>query len=295
MVIANYFPAEHLRLYLTLYLILILGQGFVGLIDGLEPVVAFTAVLREPGVAFYILAHIVPASMAMFEEADRTRLAVRIRTLYATGEAAFAAGQLEALQVIHRRVRILEAEEYRLNGLLRRTSRFLLRYAIALLFIGLMFAIHKASTRIDGAIVNIDLAEVVHRLTSRDHWRLFFFFFAAAIVSIDIDWIGMSNPLIRGEAYAHRLKRLIDSVGKKSPPKSPERPRTAENLAAAAMELFGLQKGFTAAQLRRAWLRIAFELHPDRHMNENPDVRIAKEEALKRVNAARDLLVGAAA
>jgi hypothetical protein len=57
-----------------------------------------------------------------------------------------------------------------------------------------------------------------------------------------------------------------------------------------ARELLGLHPGFTKAQLRAAWLRLARELHPDGWSSAGPAVRKMKEAALKRVNAARDEL-----
>jgi hypothetical protein len=57
-----------------------------------------------------------------------------------------------------------------------------------------------------------------------------------------------------------------------------------------ARELLGLSPGFTKAQLRASWLRLARELHPDRWSSAGPAVRNMKEAALKRVNAARDEL-----
>ena len=58
----------------------------------------------------------------------------------------------------------------------------------------------------------------------------------------------------------------------------------------SARELLGLSPGFTKAQLRAAWLRLARELHPDRWSSAGLSVRNMKEAALKRVNAARDAL-----
>jgi hypothetical protein len=57
-----------------------------------------------------------------------------------------------------------------------------------------------------------------------------------------------------------------------------------------ARELLGLNPGFSKAELRRAWLRLARELHPDRWAGSGAGVRLMKEAALKRVNAARDEL-----
>ena len=57
---------------------------------------------------------------------------------------------------------------------------------------------------------------------------------------------------------------------------------------ATARELFGLPQSFTAADLRKAWLRLVRELHPDRWALAGKGVCDMKEAALKRVNAARD-------
>ena len=58
----------------------------------------------------------------------------------------------------------------------------------------------------------------------------------------------------------------------------------------SARELFGLPERFTKAELRRAWVRIARDLHPDRWASAGAGVAATKEAALKRVNAARDEL-----
>lgn len=63
---------------------------------------------------------------------------------------------------------------------------------------------------------------------------------------------------------------------------------------ASALELLGLNPGFTKQELRKAWLRLARELHPDRWSASGEGVRSMKEAALKRVNAARDELTGQA-
>ena len=58
----------------------------------------------------------------------------------------------------------------------------------------------------------------------------------------------------------------------------------------SALDLFGLRPSFKKSDLRRAWLKLARELHPDRWGNASAGVRQLKEAALKRVNAAKDEL-----
>ena len=62
---------------------------------------------------------------------------------------------------------------------------------------------------------------------------------------------------------------------------------------ATARELLGLPERFSV-ELRRAWLRLVRELHPDRWATAGEGVRQMKEAALKRVNAARDELASQA-
>jgi hypothetical protein len=55
-------------------------------------------------------------------------------------------------------------------------------------------------------------------------------------------------------------------------------------------QIFGLAPGFTRRQLDRARRRLVTKLHPDLWPNATPAFRRAREEALKRVNAAYDQL-----
>ena len=55
-------------------------------------------------------------------------------------------------------------------------------------------------------------------------------------------------------------------------------------------QIFGLGPDFTRRQLDRARRRLVTQLHPDLAYGAQPAVRRAREEALKRVNAAYDQL-----
>ena len=55
-------------------------------------------------------------------------------------------------------------------------------------------------------------------------------------------------------------------------------------------EVFGLGLSFTRRALDKARRRLVQELHPDRWHNADPQERKAREEALKGVNAAYDVL-----
>jgi hypothetical protein len=94
------------------------------------------------------------------------------------------------------------------------------------------------------------------------------------------------------EFYGDRLASAINAgrtVNEAPQHEGPELP-----LNATPRELLGLPAHFTAAELRRAWLRLVRELHPDHWAAAGDGVRQMKEAALKRVNAARDELAGQA-
>ncbi|WP_072389106.1 J domain-containing protein [Hyphomicrobium sp. CS1BSMeth3] len=95
------------------------------------------------------------------------------------------------------------------------------------------------------------------------------------------------------EFYGDRLEAILKAGrGVEAAPQheGPELPPDG----ASALELLGLNPGFTKQELRKAWLRLARELHPDRWSASGAGVRSMKEAALKRVNAARDELAGLA-
>lgn len=94
------------------------------------------------------------------------------------------------------------------------------------------------------------------------------------------------------EFYGDRLASAINAGRTVNEAPQHQKPELPPN--ATARELLGLPPHFTAAQLRRAWLRLARELHPDRWATAGEGVRRMKEAALKRVNAARDELASQA-
>lgn len=92
--------------------------------------------------------------------------------------------------------------------------------------------------------------------------------------------------------YSAKLRSMLDAGRAVAAPRRQARARSTSE--ANARELFGLSATFTHAELRRAWLRMVRELHPDRWAHAGDAVRGAKEAALKRVNAARDELMAQA-
>lgn len=94
------------------------------------------------------------------------------------------------------------------------------------------------------------------------------------------------------EFYGDRLQAALKAG--RTVNEAPWHDRPLPQSAVSARELLGLSETFTSAQLRRAWLILVRELHPDRWATAGEGVQRMKEAALKRVNAARDELVSQA-
>lgn len=90
------------------------------------------------------------------------------------------------------------------------------------------------------------------------------------------------------EFYGDRLEAALKAG--RTVNEAPWHDRPLPTAATSARELLGLPENFTSAQLRRAWLSLVRELHPDRWVTAGDEVRRMKEAALKRVNSARDEL-----
>jgi hypothetical protein len=94
------------------------------------------------------------------------------------------------------------------------------------------------------------------------------------------------------EFYGDRLQAALKAG--RTVNEAPWHDRPLPQSAVSARELLGLSETFTSSQLRRAWLNLVRELHPDRWATAGEGVQRMKEAALKRVNAARDELVSQA-
>lgn len=91
------------------------------------------------------------------------------------------------------------------------------------------------------------------------------------------------------EFYGDFLEKALHAGRNLAAAGEKARPRIRKNVS--ARDLLGLSERFTKAELRRAWLRLARELQPDRWTSATPAVRRRNEAAMKRVNAARDELI----
>lgn len=115
--------------------------------------------------------------------------------------------------------------------------------------------------------------------------------------------ISMTAPLhaLGGYFQAWKSSWKIDDCGDRVwqmlyGPRSIELPRKPKAKRAPKFDnltphqIFGLSPDFTRHELDQARRKLVLELHPDRWHSSSPQERNAREEALKRVNAAYDLL-----
>ena len=101
---------------------------------------------------------------------------------------------------------------------------------------------------------------------------------------------GWTDPWVIDDT-GDRLQQLLEAshdivLAKKSCSK--KKRRSVGSLS--PREIFGLGPGFTRKQLNQSRRRLVTKLHPDRWHSASPSERLAREEVLKRVNAAFDEL-----
>lgn len=92
------------------------------------------------------------------------------------------------------------------------------------------------------------------------------------------------------ENCGDRLWQLLYGPRAIELPPEPEKAGVPSFDGMSAREVFGLGHSFSRRDLDKSRHRLVKELHPDRWHNAGPRERNAREEALKRVNAAYDAL-----
>jgi len=237
--------------------------------------------------ATYLGIFFVPLLLANNHRRRQDRLLDRIRSRYVLaisewthGHDDLAAGQLT-------KIRRLEAL-WRLGASVP--------YRLALLSVVLA----------TGATIGIACQLTGFYLSNRPIRVAFPDFIAQTLAGPSVSWLPGAMGLIMGLVFAIDAARI----------KSTRRPEFySDHLAAAlkagrgidaapqhdgptlppdgvsARDILGLGPHFTKSDLRRAWVRVARDLHPDHWGTSGPAVQAMKEAALKRVNAARDELL----
>jgi hypothetical protein len=214
----------------------------------------------------------------------------RIRALYALAcEFLSQDRKAEASRLLHsirrweQHWRIGESRLYRIAY-----SWFVIGATAAVAFLHYFLYINVNSQTASGEIPQKTLLETAQYFHSHPIalWIIGGFSFLIGLTALQSLHDLKSTPW--AEFYGNRLENAIKAG--RTVNEAPQHQGRELPLNATARELLGLPARFTAAELRRAWIRLARELHPDRWVTAGEGVRRMKESALKRVNAARDEL-----
>jgi hypothetical protein len=217
------------------------------------------------------------------------RILDKIRAMYLLAIGNLMAGEEVATRERLRTMRRLEAYWRYGASIPHRTA--LLSYIIvtntALAFVGQVLWYHLASVMKPTSLLDtIELLWGTPWLLAMAGGFAIFLSFSACRDAAQIrsrPWVDFYGDRL---GAALRAGRGVETAPQHDEPPLPE--------GVSVRELLGLRPGFTKAELRRAWLRLARELHPDRWTLAGQGVRGMKEAALKRVNAARDELIAEA-
>lgn len=233
--------------------------------------------------AGYVIAWYVPVWFKNRHVVAQNRLLERCRALLLLGSRAAEAGDKYGAAAILKRIRLLE-------GLWRYGNSIPFKLCLALWAIA-WGAILCVAIRFAGQ-------QVVHHgwtgeLIPAD--RILQEVGMAALISITVPLLALSgyfeawkNAWAIGNA-GDRLSEILHGPRGISVQTEPEA-GAPDFDGMRPHEIFGLGLCFTRRELDRARRRLVQELHPDRWHTVNPKERHAREEALKRVNAAYDLL-----
>ena len=232
----------------------------------------------------YVIAWYVPIWFRHRHVRAQNRLLDRCRALLIVGSREFEAGDKPAAEAILARIR-------RLEGLWKLGNAIPFRLSLALWGIAWAIAI-CVLIRFAGLIV-------VHY-----GWTGKILAGEKILSELWIAWaVSMTAPLyaLLGYFDAWKNEWAIENCGDRLwqllyGPRAVELPPESETTSGpnfdgmSAREVFGLGYSFTRRDLDMARRRLVKELHPDRWHSASLRERNAREEALKRVNAAYDTL-----
>jgi len=228
---------------------------------------------------------LIPAWVKRRHVRRQTRLLERCRVLYLLAVKAIEAGDETSAREGLRRIELIERQWRYGKSFIYLAAKMV--YAIALgagLGVGLRLAALAAIDMNTGGPAGGLFAPLVDK---------------SPIIPISLglmacmhalhSWFGEWSDPYSVADLGERLSRLLDSgravvVGRK------QRGAGATLDGLSARQIFGLGPDYSRADLERARRRLAFEFHPDRWQRAPASVRAAREEAMKRVNAAHEQL-----
>jgi hypothetical protein len=216
----------------------------------------------------------------------QNRLLDRCRALYVLGGKAIELGDNGAARDYLHRIRRIEARWRYGKSVPYRTAKaaYALTAGIAA-YIGLRYS----ALFLGGLTTGIAPSDMVKRL--EDLWVFLPVYGLMAAIFVLCSYFGEWTNKWAIADCGDRLQRLLNAgrhIATVPEPEPGEGSPFADGLS--PLEIFGLGADFTLGQLARARRRLVTELHPDRWHDAKPSIRLAREEALKRVNSAYDEL-----
>lgn len=232
----------------------------------------------------YVLAWYVPIWFRHRHVKSQNRLLDRCRALLILGSRAMEGGDRSAAEQALLRIRRIESLWRLGNAIPLRVSLGLWAIAwgvaasVAIRFVGLL-VVHYGWT---GKLLAAD--KVLSEL-----WVAALISGTAPIYALMGYFEAWVNPWAI-ENCGDRLWQIIYGGRGVEPAPKRKRQDIPEFDGMASQEVFGLGRHFTRRDLDKARRDLVRELHPDRWHSATPQERRAREEALKRVNAAYDAL-----
>ena len=232
----------------------------------------------------YIVTWLIPIWIKHRHIKSQNRLLDRCRSLLIIGSRAFAAGNNPAAEAGLRRIR-------RLETLWRLGNSLPIRVSLAIWAIGSAIAMCTA-IRFTGLLVTrygwtgrmVAPEEILGELAIA--WAISAMALLHALTSYFEQW---SNPWLI-ENCGDRLWQLMYGPRQVEMARDPSRLDIPDFDGMSPREVFGLPPDFTRRDLDAARRRLVLILHPDRWHHADARDRLVREESLKRVNVAYDIL-----
>lgn len=241
--------------------------------------------LGMSSIAFgFLLAWYIPASFKNRHVKSQNRLLDRCRALLILGSQELEIGNKAAADDALRRIRRLESRWRVGDSLSFRLSLMLWAVAwaviacIAIRFLGAVASNYGWTGKLPAVKESVS-----------DLWVAALISMSAPIYALVGYFEAWTNPWAI-ENCGDRLWQLIYGPRGVEPAPDQITADVPDFDGMTPREIFGLGQNFTLRELDRARRALVRELHPDRWQSVNSQELAAREEALKRVNAAYDVL-----
>jgi hypothetical protein len=268
--------------------------AFVGLV-ALSPLTQAPELALYAGSSFLMFA--LPVILVANHRLRQARIVGRVRALYALAEAAVMKDRRDDAQ--RKLASILRWERHWQIG---NSEAYQLAYsAFVVMSTSLVALVHYVLYVYFGSEMGYEqpkfgsVAEAASWLLALPADAAWYVGFSLLIGISASQYLSDLRDQAWAEFYGDKLRRALNAgrclQAASKPTGVKDYAAHAATATASARELLGLPARFTKAELRRAWVRLARELHPDRWHSEGAEVMKMKEAALKRVNQARDELL----